>query len=60
MGGGSSDAAFMLKLLNEHFQLIYLKISWEIYAQSRLRFFIRNVLDLCRRNRQHFLLFHYP
>lgn len=28
LGGGSSDAAFMLKLLNDHFSWNYLKNSW--------------------------------
>ena len=32
LGGGSSDAAFMLKLLNEHFQLNLSEDQLEIYA----------------------------
>ena len=33
LGGGSSDAAFMLKLLNEHFQLNLSEISWKYMPQ---------------------------
>ena len=34
LGGGSSDAAFMLKLLNEHFQLNLSEDQLEIYAAT--------------------------
>lgn len=45
LGGGSSDAAFMLKLLNEHFQLNLSEDQLEIYAATLgadCAFFIRN------------------
>ena len=58
LGGGSSDAAFMLKLLNEHFQLNLSEDQLEIYAATLgadCAFFIKKRPDLCRRNRQHIL-----
>lgn len=45
LGGGSSDAAFMLKLLNEHFQLNLSVSQLEAYAATLgadCAFFIRN------------------
>ncbi|MDD3037216.1 4-(cytidine 5'-diphospho)-2-C-methyl-D-erythritol kinase [Bacteroides sp.] len=46
LGGGSADAAFMLKLLNEHYQLKLSDNELEIYAAilgADCAFFIRNV-----------------
>ena len=43
LGGGSSDAAFMLKLLNDHYQLGVSEEQLEVYAAtfgSRLRFLL--------------------
>ena len=34
LGGGSSDAAFMLKLLNDHFQLELSEEQLEVYAAT--------------------------
>lgn len=45
LGGGSSDAAFMLKLLNDHFQLDLSDEQLEIYAATLgadCAFFIKN------------------
>lgn len=45
LGGGSSDAAFMLKLLNDHYQLGVSEEQLEIYAATLgadCAFFIRN------------------
>ena len=45
LGGGSSDAAFMLKLLNDHYQLGVSEEQLEVYAATLgadCAFFIRN------------------
>ena len=45
LGGGSSDAAFMLKLLNDHFQLELSEEQLEVYAATLgadCAFFIKN------------------
>lgn len=45
LGGGSSDAAFMLKLLNDHYQLGVSKEQLEVYAATLgadCAFFIKN------------------
>ena len=51
MGGGSSDAAFMLKLLNKQFQLDLSENQLEIYASelgADCAFFIRNAPTLAK------------
>lgn len=58
LGGGSSDAAFMLKLLNEHFQLNFIRRSAGNICRnfgSRLRFLYQKQTDICRRNWKHLL-----
>ena len=55
LGGGSSDAAFMLKLLNERFELKLTDEKLEEYIRSRLCFFYKEYPNLCRRNRKYLL-----
>ena len=47
LGGGSSDAAFMLKLLNDHFQLELSEEQLEVYAAT----WERTVLSLLKTSR---------
>ncbi len=54
LGGGSSDAAFILKLLNDHYQLGVSEEQLEVYAATLgadCAFFIKTN-DLCRRDRK--------
>lgn len=63
LGGGSSDAAFMLKLLNEHFQLNLSEDQLEIYAATLgadCAFFIRNAPTFAEGIGNIFSPFHYP
>ena len=58
LGGGSSDAAFMLKLLNDHYQLGVSEEQLEVYAATLgadCAFFIKNRPDICRGNWKHLL-----
>lgn len=61
LGGGSSDAAFMLKLLNKRFELGLTTEKLEEYAAALgadCAFFINNMPILCRRNRKPILSYH--
>ena len=57
LGGGSSDAAYMLKLLNEKFNLELTNETLEECRQigSRLRLFHSEYSNVCRRNRKYLL-----
>ena len=57
LGGGSSDAAFMLKLLNDHYQLGVSESAGNICRNfgSRLRFLYQKQTDICRGNWKHLL-----
>ena len=57
LGGGSSDAAFMLKLLNDHYQLGVSEEQLEVYAATLGAdcFLYQKQTDICRGNWKHLL-----